>query len=106
MRLEIIHLDEGLTGQAAFLSACAGREAVTVEARDEARYIRLWGWETDLKRVSSKLPEYGGPTLSFFGSGDFHHVSAMLIERAASSAGRPFTVVHFDNHPDWVRRRR
>ncbi|KQZ28381.1 hypothetical protein ASD47_22325 [Caulobacter sp. Root1472] len=40
----------------------------------------------------------------FAGSGDFHHVSPLLIERAiaASDAG-PVTVVHFDNHPDWVR---
>jgi arginase family enzyme len=104
MRLEVIHLDEGLTGQTAFLSACANREAKVIEVKDEARHIRLWGWDTDLKRVSSKLPGCDAPTLAFLGSGDFHHVSAMLIERAASHAGEPFTVIHLDNHPDWVRR--
>ncbi len=104
MFLEVLHLDEGLTGQAEFLEACSARGACVIEAKDEARTIRLWGWDADLMRVARKLPSRDGPTLAFLGSGDFHHVSAMLIERAASHAGEPFTVVHFDNHPDWVRR--
>lgn len=32
-----------------------------------------------------------------FGSGDFHHLSGVWIQRFA----RPFTLVSFDNHPDW-----
>jgi arginase family enzyme len=104
MRLEVIHLDEGLTGQPAFLAACAEREALVLDAKDEARRIRLWGRDDDLKRVSDRLPGLKSPTLAFLGSGDFHHVSAMLVERAADHTGEPFTVVHFDNHPDWVRR--
>ncbi len=74
-----------------------------VEAKDEARHIRLWGWDDDLSRVESKLPARNEPTLAFLGSGDFHHVTAMLLRRAAGHATKPFTVIHFDNHPDWVR---
>jgi arginase family enzyme len=32
-----------------------------------------------------------------YGSGDFHHLSALWIRRVA----RPVTVLSFDNHPDW-----
>ena len=36
-------------------------------------------------------------TFTLFGSGDFHHLSALWIRRIAE----PFTLVSFDNHPDW-----
>ena len=36
------------------------------------------------------------------GSGDFHHVSALLIGMLAEANAEPLTVIHFDNHPDWV----
>src|SRR4051794_28889926 len=32
-----------------------------------------------------------------FGSGDFHHLSSVLAGRMRE----PFTLVSFDNHPDW-----
>ena len=34
---------------------------------------------------------------TLFGSGDFHHLSALWIRRIVE----PFTLVSFDNHPDW-----
>jgi hypothetical protein len=40
------------------------------------------------------------PTLGFVGSGDFHHVSLALLRRQS----RPFNLLVFDNHPDWMRR--
>jgi arginase family enzyme len=33
-----------------------------------------------------------------YGSGDFHHLTALWIRRAATS---PLVVISFDNHPDW-----
>ncbi len=32
-----------------------------------------------------------------YGSGDFHHLSALLVRRIR----QPLTLVSFDNHPDW-----
>ena len=32
-----------------------------------------------------------------YGSGDFHHLTALWMRRIA----QPFTLVSFDNHPDW-----
>lgn len=34
---------------------------------------------------------------TLFGSGDFHHLTALWLRRIAE----PFTLVSFDNHPDW-----
>jgi hypothetical protein len=39
------------------------------------------------------------PTLSFVGSGDFHHVSLALLHRI----NQPFNILILDNHPDWMR---
>jgi len=33
-----------------------------------------------------------------YGSGDFHHLAGALIRRITTT---PFTLVSFDNHPDW-----
>ncbi|MBV9464194.1 MAG: hypothetical protein JO317_08210 [Verrucomicrobiae bacterium] len=35
-----------------------------------------------------------------FGSGDFHHLSAIWLRRL----NKPFILISFDNHPDWDRR--
>jgi arginase family enzyme len=37
------------------------------------------------------------PPFVVYGSGDFHHVTALLARRVE----KPFVVVSFDNHPDW-----
>jgi arginase family enzyme len=37
------------------------------------------------------------PPFLLYGSGDFHHLSALWIRRLA----QPVVVVSFDNHPDW-----
>ncbi len=42
------------------------------------------------------------PPVVFMGSGDYHHVSYLLIERLRS-LNRPVQIVVFDNHPDNMR---
>jgi hypothetical protein len=85
------------------LTACGSR----VPATDLGRSLRLWSRPAALEALKDRLRREGpiaGPALVFAGSGDFHHVTPLLIQRAleVSYAG-PITVVHFDNHPDWVR---
>lgn len=75
-------------------------------------------YEAFRAHVEQRLPACYGT--AFMGSGDFHHLSWLLIERCiaqnAFAAGRPLRVVVLDNHPDnmlfpwgvhcgsWVRR--
>jgi hypothetical protein len=39
------------------------------------------------------------PTITFYGSGDFHHVSLALVRRLRT----PFNLLVLDKHPDWMR---
>jgi hypothetical protein len=40
-----------------------------------------------------------GPAVTFYGSGDFHHVSLALLRRLSG----PCNLLVLDNHPDWMR---
>lgn len=60
------------------------------------RRLRRFGAALDVA-----LPAQHGTVL--MGSGDFHHLSLPLIERAARRAQAPLRVVVFDNHPDNMR---
>ena len=51
------------------------------------------------RALNSKLPKEYGTVL--FGSGDFHHISYLLLTRLAGI--EPFQLVVFDNHPDNMR---
>ena len=42
-------------------------------------------------------PPLGDARFLVYGSGDFHHLSALWLRRVQG----PFTLVSFDNHPDW-----
>lgn len=82
-------------------------ESGRIDARDLGPALRLWSRPAALQVLDMRVREAlngSGPALVFAGSGDFHHVSALLIRRAADTAPeRRMTVLHFDNHPDWVR---
>jgi hypothetical protein len=107
VRVAFLHLDDALRAQPALMEAGQRRGARIFDARDDARRLRLWCRPADLRalrlRLRTDLPAAGAPELVYTGSGDFHHVSILLIARALEHASGPATVVHFDNHPDWMR---
>ncbi|MGH8117609.1 MAG: hypothetical protein ACREPJ_09945, partial [Rhodanobacteraceae bacterium] len=72
-----------------------------IDLRDIGPALRLWSRRTnsDAARARIGAAPDPQPSITFLGSGDFHHLAALLIERVAE----PFSVLHFDNHPDWVR---
>jgi hypothetical protein len=49
------------------------------------------------RRVAAE-PRGGEPVVSLLGSGDYHHLAAILIAARTET----LTVFHFDNHPDWM----
>lgn len=107
MRPIILQLDDAYDRQPAFEAAVRGRGGRVLPARDLGPALRLWCRAPTLAalkaRLVDELPTDGEPDLVFAGSGDFHHLTALLVERAAAQAGEPLTLVHFDNHPDWMR---
>ena len=64
---------------------------------------RAWGPRLRYSARAREIEAFAGEVLgqlkafTLFGSGDFHHLSALWLRRVAE----PVTLVSFDNHPDW-----
>jgi len=108
MYLNLLHLDDALKQQPLFMETCANLQARETEAIQAASMVRLWGKSASIDNLRKQLTSSifrncgSGTVVTFMGSGDFHHVSALLIGMLAEANREPLTVIHFDNHPDWV----
>ncbi|MDB5454177.1 MAG: Arginase [Caulobacteraceae bacterium] len=107
MRPAVLHLDTALDAQPGLAQAVAERAGSWVDCRDLGPALRLWSRPGALgqlrDRLRTALPAAMGPLATFSGSGDFHHITPLLLARAIEAAGDPtVTLIHFDNHPDWV----
>jgi arginase family enzyme len=103
----LLSLDNALATQDGFQAHAEDAAARAVEARDLGPRLRLWtrppAFEALKQRLAADAPANRGDIV-FAGSGDFHHVTLLLLARAIEAAdGKPVTLVHFDNHPDWVK---
>jgi hypothetical protein len=58
---------------------------------------RLWANKKTAAAVNAALQPQAQHAVTFLGSGDFHHVSQLLVSRFAE----PLTLIVFDFHPDW-----
>ncbi len=100
MHLQIFDLDASLTGQASLGNAARWQSVRAFDFRDIGPKLRLWSRASTIEAARRRIAgTTGEPAVTLLGSGDFHHVAALLHERVRE----PFTLVHFDNHPDWVR---
>lgn len=65
--------------------------------------VRKWGPRLRFSAPPAEVEEFFATvreqlaSFVLYGSGDFHHLSALWLRRVAE----PFTLVSFDNHPDW-----
>ena len=95
-------LDTDGSVDAAVLASAAPWASVTyVDLAALAPALRLWSRRRTVASARAQIAAVADPrpSVSFLGSGDFHHLAALLVERVTE----PVTVLHFDNHPDWVR---
>ncbi len=101
MRLTLLDLDGSLPPQLPALRAAAPWSAVASnDLRDLGPRLRLWSRDRTVRAARERVHETDAePSVHMLGSGDFHHLAALLMEQARE----PITVIHFDNHPDWVR---
>lgn len=58
---------------------------------------RLWADLKSTTEIKKFLNPQERNTITFLGSGDFHHISSLLIEQFSE----PLSVIVFDFHPDW-----
>ncbi len=106
MHLQLLDLDGSLVAQHALRDAVPWDSASTIALRDLGPRLRLWSRQRTIDALRARLDAAQAKslgTITLIGSGDFHHVAVTLIERAARAENAPFTLVHIDNHPDWVR---
>jgi arginase family enzyme len=99
MRARILDLDAGLTQQTSLLEYVRPEVIPLTDwgprLRLACRFGRFRQFENELARRASESLE---PSLTFLGSGDFHHVSLALIRKIRT----PFNLLVIDNHPDWM----
>ncbi len=93
MHIKLLNLDNSLIAQSAL------QNVTRIELQNFANSTRIVARQSTIKRFIERI---GAPTnqleICFYGSGDFHHITAALVSRYT----QPLTVIHFDNHPDWV----
>ncbi len=75
-----------------------------MEFRAHEHALRLWARGHSIKELRNAIQglrhRYPQPWLMFFGSGDFHHVTLVLLETLPKML-QPVTLVLIDHHPDW-----
>jgi hypothetical protein len=101
MDVRLLDLDGSILAQQDFTSRC-GPEVVPL--RDWGQRIRLacsFGAFRRFERECGErlLDDCKIARLTFYGSGDFHHVTLSLLGRN----NKPFNLLVLDKHPDWVR---
>ena len=95
-----LDLDGSLPRQAHLMA----RLHEVVACRVHEQGLRLWARRRTaealrgvIQRLRHRCPQ---PWLMFLGSGDFHHVTLLLLETLPPSL-QPVTLVLIDHHPDW-----
>ncbi|MDD5196640.1 MAG: hypothetical protein PHV92_03345 [Candidatus Omnitrophica bacterium] len=68
-----------------------------VNLRDLAPQARLWMNGRTKDAVAERIRETSGQSVTFIGSGDFHHLTPLLL----AEFKRPISLIVFDLHPDW-----
>lgn len=104
MRVRLLDLDGSLPTQPVLAAALDTGWGQRIHLREQSDDLRLWARPMAMQRARATLAAAGEPPghgliVNFLGSGDYHHLAVLLIE----AEREPVTVLHFDNHPDWVR---
>lgn len=93
----IFDLDGSVTSQPRLI-ARLGDRARTVDLRRLGPAVRCAPTKQAADELDQLVSAAESGMLSFFGSGDFHHLSASLLKRFSE----PVSVVVFDHHSDWI----
>ena len=93
-RVRILNFDDSVTRQQDFIAQAA---ATVVDLTGLGRAARLWADRAQADAIRRALDPDLKSSVTFLGSGDYHYVSALLLEQFTE----PLTLVVFDHHPDW-----
>lgn len=93
-QIRILDFDNSITGQPDLISRY---NPEIIDCGELGPLCRIWLDRKSKQRIQSCLAPESKNKITFLGSGDFHHLSQLLIEQWAE----PLSVIVFDNHPDW-----
>lgn len=93
-RIRILDFDGSVTKQTDLVSRY---KAEVVDMRDIGPAARFWMDGKTTAEVARRLSVLPPRAVTFTGSGDFHHISKLLLDRITE----PVTLISFDTHPDW-----
>ncbi len=96
-----LNIDGSLEHQPRLTAQCAA----TLDLSALENSLRLRASKKGREALAEKLRElrsqFPDPWLTYYGSGDFHHLSLSLLQ--SLSPPDPFTLILIDNHPDWFK---
>ena len=68
-----------------------------IDLTDLGPRCRLYSNEKTAKEVSARINSGSVNSIAFLGSGDFHHITSLLLDKLSEE----ISVISFDDHPDW-----
>jgi len=92
--IRILDLDSSVTKQQSLLSKYPHN---TVALQDLGPQVRLWMDYRSRAQVLKRIDTTASSSVTFLGSGDFHHLSSLLL----SQLHQNLSLIVFDFHPDW-----
>lgn len=95
-RVRILDIDGSVAQQQLFMRRLAPAACV-IDLRHLAGQLRFMATRGARQQFESYLHPTQRDQLTFYGSGDFHHLTAALVAQWQT----PLSLVVFDGHPDW-----
>ena len=92
-RVRLLNFDDSLVAQKRLIQRFA---PLIVDCKAYATRARIWLNQTDAQALT-KILAPSQDTITLFGSGDYHHISGLLVKQFQD----PFSLIVFDHHPDW-----
>jgi hypothetical protein len=96
--ITVFDIDGSVTTQSAFLQRFQSK-IKSYSLLPFKRALRLWCSQSRFVDASKAMQMPNIHQFSLLGSGDYHHLTLALLAQHQT----PFTLVLFDNHPDWMR---
>ncbi len=94
MNIRILDFDGSLTKQKSLL---AKHNPEIINLRDFSSSARLWMSRKIATSVKERVKNTSGRYINLIGSGDFHHLSSVILD----DFKEPVSLIVFDFHPDW-----
>lgn len=92
--IRILNFDDSIVRQQKLISSY---NTQILDLKDAGPKARIWLDNKTKSYIQEYIRGSSRASITFLGSGDFHHISSLLIEQF----DEPISVIIFDYHPDW-----